>query len=314
MILYVAKEAVLRQIPRRPPVKTLSVLREDAIVDESLLDGLGQLSEGAEVGVISLRRSVIENGKKRMVEVIAPLRVDPEPAGFAWGNDARIVRITLRDQHLAPAQRCLQQTGLRRELLQKMNRRAIDVCVDRIQPQAVDVKITHPHQSVVTEESADLVGPRALQVHGPAPRRVVRVCYVGSEVAGVIARRAEVVVHNIEQDDETLPVCSVHKTLERVGPAIRLMHGEECDAVISPAVIAGEGRDGHQFHMRDSHANQVIQFCNSRIERAFGSPCADVQLINHGTGERRGLKRCIGPCKRPLIVHARQPMHTVWLR
>ena len=96
----------------------------------------------------------------------------------------------------------------------------------------------------------------------------------------------------------------IDKPLERIGSAIRLMHGEERHAIVAPAVIPREGRHRHQFDMRDAEILEIIKLVDRRVERAFRSERSHVQFVDHRTGERRRLKPGIGPRKRTLIVHA----------
>ena len=180
----------------------------------------------------------------------------PNPPASRGGHHARIVQVALRDQHQAAAQRRFQRAGFRCQLLQKMNGRAIDKRMHRIQPQPVDVKIAHPHQRVVAEEAPHLVGPRGLKIHRAAPRRVVGIVQIRAEHAGVISHRPKVVVDHVEQHGEALAMRRIHKTLQRVGAAVGLVHGEKRHAVVSPAVMAGESRHRHQLDMRNAEVAQ----------------------------------------------------------
>ena len=186
MILDVTQKPVLRQISRRAPMHALSMLRVDAVVHKRVLDRFRQLAQRAEVAVIPFCGSGIKPCEERVVEIVAPLRINAKSARLARGHNARIIRITLGDQHLAPAQRCLQVLRLNRELLQEMDRRPIHEGVHGIEAQPIHVKVAHPHQGVVAEEPAHLVSPLAFKIHRAAPRRVVRVDHVGAELSGVI--------------------------------------------------------------------------------------------------------------------------------
>ena len=96
------------------------------------------------------------------------------------------------------------ESGLERfyfacELLQKMDGRAIDKRMDRVDAQAIDMKIAQPHQRVVAKKAPHLGCAFRFEIHRSAPRRVVRIHNVGPVFAGVIAHRAKVVVNHIEQ-------------------------------------------------------------------------------------------------------------------
>ena len=106
----------------------------------------------------------------------------------------------------------------------------------------------------------------------------------------------------------------IHKPLQRIRTTIRLVHGKQRHAVITPAMIAGERGYRHQFHMRYTKVHQIIQPGNGRIQRSFGRERPNVQLIDHATRERRRLKFRVAPGKRILVIEARHPMNAIRLR
>src|ERR1700691_4347842 len=98
--------------------------------------------------------------------------------------------------------------------------------MDRIETQSVDVKVPHPHQRIVQEESPYLVRPCIFKVDGAAPWSVVGINQIWSELARVIARGAEVVVDDIEQDCQSHSMGRIDKSLEPIRASIRLMHSK----------------------------------------------------------------------------------------
>ena len=80
-------------------------------------------------------------------------------------------------------------------------------------------------------------------------------------------------------------LCAASTNLfKRIGAAVGFVHRKERHTVITPAVIAVEGRDRHEFNMGDAKVTQIIQFCNCRIQSAFGRECAEMQFVDDGTG------------------------------
>ena len=104
------------------------------------------------------------------------------------------------------------------ELLQEVNGGAVDELVNGVEAQAVDVVVAHPHQRVVAEEAAHLVAAGAFEVDGVAPRRAVSAGEVGTELAGVIADRTEVVVDHVEKHCEAALWAASTKRLSPSGP------------------------------------------------------------------------------------------------
>ena len=214
------------------------------------------------------------------MKIVAPLRVDAKPSGFARRHHARIVQIALGDQRQAARRRCLQRFNFRGKLLQKVDRRAIDKSMHRVNAQSVDMKVPQPHQRVVAEEAPHLVRTRVFKIHCAAPGRVVRIHNIRPEFSGVIPARPEVVVDHIEQHGQALAMRRIHKALQRVRSSVWLVNRVERHAVITPAMAALERSYRHQLHMRDSKLGQVIELVRRGIERAFRRKRADVQLVD----------------------------------
>ena len=66
--------------------------------------------------------------------------------------------------------------------------------------------------------------------------------------------RADVVVDDVEEDGEAARVAGVHEPLQRVGPAVGLVHRPQADPVVPPAVLARERGERHQLHRRSRRA------------------------------------------------------------
>src|SRR5436853_331881 len=81
----------------------------------------------------------------------------------------------------------------RREVLQERLGGVIDDGVHGVDAQRIDVKLLDPLQGVVDEEPAHVVAVRPVEVQRRAPRRLVAVGKVRSELGEVVPLRAEVV-------------------------------------------------------------------------------------------------------------------------
>ncbi len=238
-----------------------------------------------EVRVVALRFTG-HRGVQGVVEVVVPLRVQPEAALRARGHQTRVVQVGLGDQEQRPARLGGQRVDGGRQFLQEVARARVLQRVHRVQPQPVDPVLAQPRQRAAQEERADLVGAGRVQVDGAAPGRVVRVREVGPERGEVIPGRAEVVVHHVEHDAQAQFVSAVDEALERLGAAVGLVHGPQGDALVAPAVAAGEGAQGHQLDVRDAQFDEMAEPVGRRVQGALGGVRADVQLVEDRSGER----------------------------
>src|SRR5580692_9008336 len=107
-----------------------AIARINAVVHEGLLKRLGELAKRAEVAVITDHRLMNEHSKQGVVKVVAPLRIHSKAAGFARSDQSRIIQIALRDQHQLFSKRCTECLDFRGQLLEEVNRGAIDEGVD----------------------------------------------------------------------------------------------------------------------------------------------------------------------------------------
>ena len=178
----------------------------------------------------------------------------------------------------------LKRLHLCSELLKKMDGRSIYKRMHGIDAQSIDMKIAQPHLRVIAKESAHLVRASFFKIHGAAPRRSMGIREIRAKLAGVISRRAKVVVHDIEKHGQSDVVRRIDESLQRVGAAVGFVHRKERYTVITPAVIAVEGRNRHEFNMGDAKFTQIFQFRNCRIQGAFGCECAEMQFVDDCAG------------------------------
>ncbi len=248
-----------------------------------------------------------------MVEVVAPLRIHAKAAGFARLDHARIVEVAFGDQHQLPSKHRRQDFDFGRELLHKVDRRAVHELVHGIEPQAVDVVVAQPHQGVVAEEAPHLVAARVLEVDGVAPGSAVAVGQVGAELRGVVSHRPEVVVDHIDQNGKAAGMAGVDEALEAVGAAVVIVHGEQGDAVVAPAIFAGKLDDGHQLDMGDAQFKEIVEPFDRGVEGSRGGEGADVHLVDDGAGERRPLPALVAPRECFVVVEPRRAVNSMGL-
>src|SRR5690606_14587132 len=122
--------------------------------------------------------------------------------------------------------------------------------------------------------------------HGVAPRRLVPVGEVGPEGGEVVPGRAEVVVDDVHHYADASRVAGVDESLEAVGAAVGVVRGEQVDAVVAPAAVAGELGHGQQLDGVDAELDEVGQAGDGAVEGALGGERADVELVEHRSGER----------------------------
>src|SRR6185437_7304957 len=98
------------------PVGALAEARPAAVVHEALIERLREDGQRAEVLVVPLALAR-QRRPQRVVDVVAPLRVDPVAAGDPRPDDSGIVQVALGDEEKRPALHRGQRLDLDRELL-----------------------------------------------------------------------------------------------------------------------------------------------------------------------------------------------------
>jgi hypothetical protein len=64
------------------------------------------------------------------------------------------------------------------------------------------------------------------------------------------------------------------------------MRRVDVDAVVAPATLAGEGRDGHQLDRGHAQAAQRLESRDHGVERSLVGERPDMQLVQHELLER----------------------------
>src|SRR5580698_7719933 len=121
-------------------MSSVAKVRVMAVVNPCVLQGLGEISDCAKVGIVTNTLSC-QHRMQRVMEIIAPLRVDPVAAEFARFHEPGIVEVAFRDQYQPATKLTLQSSDFARELFKEMDCRRIDHRVHRVDPQAIEMII-----------------------------------------------------------------------------------------------------------------------------------------------------------------------------
>jgi hypothetical protein len=89
------------------------------------------------------------------------------------------------------------------------------------------------------------------------------------------------VIDHIQEHGEAANVAGIDQAFEACRAPIGMVGRIETYPIIAPAPGAGEGVDGHQFHMGDPEVDQVIESLNGCIKGARWRKGSDVEFINH---------------------------------
>ena len=178
-----------------------------------------------------------------------------------------------------------------RELGQPVRVRVVDERVRGVEAEPVEAVLAQPVERAVQEKAADAGGVLAVEVHGAAPRRLVRVGKERAEGREVGAVGAEVVVDDVQKDREAEPVRPVHERAQVVRAAVALARREEVGAVVAPVAEAGEGGERQQFHRRHAERRELRELRHRRAQRALGREGAHVQLVQHEVAHRHAGPR-----------------------
>ena len=173
---------------------------------------------------------------QRVVEAVEPHRVVPPVA-----ERAEVGRAHLADHERAR----VDGADALGELGQHVRRRVVVDCVDGVEAQAVDPVVPHPQLRVLDRP---LAHARLRVVERVAPRRLAEpVGEVRPERAQRLVAGADVVVDDVEDDAEALAVRGVDEPRQTRRAAVGRVRRERVEAVVAPAALAREGRDGHQL-------------------------------------------------------------------
>ena len=186
--------------------------------------------------------------------------------------------------------------------------------VHGVEPQAVDVEVAHPLLGRLQRPLADGVRVLVVVVDRLAPRRLVVRGEVGAErLQRLGAGGADVVVDDVEQHREALGVGGVDQALQPLRAAVGGLRGRQVDAVVAPAVAAGELGHRHQLDRRHPELAQAAQMRDGGVERPRGSEGADVQLVDHQVVDAGRRPALVGPLEGGGVEQPRRPAQALRL-
>ena len=196
----------------RIAVPAPAISRVLAGVHKALGKGLRQLLDAPEVAVVPVPLAR-QQGVEGAVEVVVPLRIQPEAAELRGPDHAHVVQVALRDQ-IHPAVQPLGKRAHRvAEFGQKRPRAQIHHAVDGVEAERVHMERRQPLDGILDEEAHDFVALRPVEVEAQAPRSPVAVAEVWAKIAEIVSFRPQVVVDHVEHDGDLALVTGVDETL-----------------------------------------------------------------------------------------------------
>ncbi len=263
-----------------------------------------QRLQRAEIAVVALTFTG-DRGVDRVVDVVVPLCGHAEAAPVPRSDQPGVVEVALGDQGQRPADFCCQGIGFGGEFLENVIGGGVDQRVNGVQSQAVGVEVTHPAQCAVQDVAAHLVGIGVGDIDRLAPR-VAPGRQVRAELGQVVARRAEVVEHRVDQHAEAAGVAGVDEADQCVGSAVGFVHRVPEHAVVAPAVGSAERVDRHQLDEVDTEVDQVVELLDRRVEGSCGGEGSGVQFVDHAALDGAAGPAGVGPClgRRPPQLRA----------
>jgi hypothetical protein len=184
--------------------------------------------------------------------------------------------------------------------------------VHGVEPQSVGVKLLDPIERVVHEEFAHRPARAAVEVDRSAPRRLVA---IGEErlrdAVQIVAFRAEVVVHDVDQHHEIARVRCVDQRSQVVGRAVARVRRERQHTVVPPVALAREIGERHELDRRHAEVRKIVEPRLHTPERALGRERADMKLVHDRFAPRTSAPCAIRPGKCARIDHHARAVHVV---
>jgi hypothetical protein len=273
-----------------------------AVVDVRAAVRLGEVADLAELLVVAAAIAGQQHAQG-VVEVVGPDGVAAPAAALVRAHHLGIVHAALGDHQRAR----VDGVDARVQRLDEVDGARVEDRVDGVEPQPVEVEVADPALGALQHPLADAAAVGVVEVDRRAPERLVRAREVAAErLERLDARRADVVVDDVEQDREALFVGGVDEPLEALGAAVSGVGGRQVDAVVAPAVAAGELGHRQQLDRGDAELAQPGQVRDDGLERALGREGADVQLVDHRVLEVRRREAVVGPGERGGVEHPRR--------
>ena len=105
------------------------------------------------------------------------------------------------------------------------------------------------------------------------------------------------VVDDVQNHSQPESVGAIDEAAEIVGRSIVARRRKEANAVVSPAEIAGEFGNRHEFDDGDPQIGQIGKAFLSGAPGPFGRECPDVHLVEHLAFDRDSFPFRVRPTK-----------------
>ena len=229
------------------------------------------------------------------MNVVIPLRGVELSLAAAARQAARIVALVLKQQVDGPVKA---RSKPCREFVEQVGPRIVLDRVDGVEAQSVEMEFLDPIFGVLDEEVAHRARIRAVEPDRVAPGGFMP---AGEEIGRIERQKVplgtEVVVDDVEQDRDPLPVSRLDEGFEILRPAIACIGSVGKRAVIAPVPAAAEIADRHDLDGCNAELSQMSELrCGSR-ERAFRRKSAEMELVKHDVvpfAARPGFPPAIG--------------------
>src|SRR6185295_10778026 len=170
-------------------------------IDKTFLQCRSQLVKLPKVLVITCPFAC-QHCVQGMVKVVVPLAIQ-STASFGYrSNDSYIVQVALSNHMNKPAQPLGLSVHDFGQFTQNVTSATVEDAMDGVQPESVNVKLSHPIESIIDEVCADFVAVSPVVIDRAPPRSSIPVREIGAEVTQIISFRSEVVIHDIQYDGD----------------------------------------------------------------------------------------------------------------
>ena len=312
MVLHADHEVLRGEIGARGAARAAEVFRLLALEREALGERARQRRRRREVDVVPAALAG-EPHVEGVVEVVRPHGVEAEAALRRREHEPPVVVVRFRhDVHGSALRAALVARGLR-QLGEDVEGARVEDRVDRVQPQAVDVELTHPVARVLDEVAPDAGAVRAVEVEGAPPWGLVAIREVRPELGKVVPLGPEMVVDDVEEDGEALRVAGVHEAAQPLRTAVGRLRRIEVNAVVTPVARARELGDRHELQRGDPQVGQPREMRDDGFEGARGRGGAHVELVEDEVHARAAPEALVRPRKACRIDHDRRSVHTLRL-
>src|ERR1700677_1014636 len=143
-----------------------------------------------------------------------------------------------------------------------MRGRCVNDPMDGIETQTINMKITKPHEGIITKEATHLTTVRIVKINAFTPGGGKFPGKIRREFGQIISRWPDMIINDVQDDSQAASVTGIHEFFKIIWRAQGMMRREQIHAIVAPAVITGILDHWHQFDMRNAKRHQVLQPLN----------------------------------------------------